>query len=176
MGAKSKTKAPAINAPQTDEDANELLQLYGMWQRCLADAETEMQAELARVKARHEAQAEPHKAALNTLFERLQAWAEANRARLTEDGKVKTVELPAGKIAWRIRPPSIKLTQKLEDIIARLRAAGMKKFLRVKYELNKEALLDEPMRAACIGGVKVIRDVEDFIVEPFAPELSEPAS
>ncbi len=172
MAAKGKTKAPALNVPQTDEEANELLRLYGETGRRVASLELCMQAKLDQVKIDYEDESAPFKRSLNDLFERLQAYAEANRARLTGDGKVKTVELPAGRIAWRIRPPSIKLTQKLEDVIERLRAGGMKKFLRVKYELNKEAMLEEPMRAACIGGIRVIRDVEDFVVEPFGPELA----
>jgi phage host-nuclease inhibitor protein Gam len=172
--AKIKARAPAFAVPQTDEAANALLDLYGDALRLVAAISTQMDEDLAEVKSNYETLAKTHQAARDALFDRLQAWAEANRARLTEDGKSKTVSLPAGKISWRLRPPSIRLTARVEDVLATLRELRLPKFIRIKMEVNKEAMLEDPKRAATIAGVKVLTDVEDFIVEPFGAELAEP--
>jgi len=169
-----KMKAPALNVPQSDREADLLLMLYGEQSRVVAELQTRMDAALARAKADFEGRAKPSQEVLKGLFEQLQAWGAANRSRLTADGKVKTVELPAGKIGWRSRPPSIRLTAKIDEVIKTLRTLKLARFIRVKYEVNKEALLEEPKRAATIAGIKVVTDAEDFYVEPFGADLSEP--
>ena len=174
--AKAKTKAPALDVPQTDEHADFLLECYGDAMRELALIQADMSAELAAVKAKHEASAKPFQDDLNSLFERLQAWGEAHRKRLTEDETTKTVKLPAGEIGWRMRPPSVSIRKglKLDDVVARIKQLGLRKFLRVKVELNKDAMLEEPKRANTIDGVAVGSKGEEFFVAPFGAEIAEP--
>lgn len=178
MGAKTKTKAPALAVPQNDDEADFLLRVYGEDQRALAGLETAMNAELARVKAKFETDAEPFKQALSLTFDKLRAWAEANRSRLTQGGKTKTVEMPAGKVNWRIRPPAVKFRKGIEiaEIVAAiLKARLRRKFLRMKLEVNRDAMLEHPDDAKKIDGVKIVSGIEDFYVEPIGLELAEAA-
>ena len=173
VNARTKAKGPAIAVPQTDEEADELLRIYGEELRTLADLETEMNTKIAKTKATYETEAAPHRDSAEMKFQQLQAWAEANRARLTQDGKTKTVELGNGKVSWRLRPAAVKIAGKIEDVIATLRALKLSRFIRTKYEINRERMLQEPKRAAGVKGVRIVDDVEDFIVEPIGLELSE---
>ena len=88
--------------------------------------------------------------------------------------KTKTVDLGAGIIKWRLRPPSVRLT-KVEDIIERIKALRLRRFLRVSIEVDKEAMRKEPAVARTIAGVSIGSEGEDFIVEPFEAELAEAA-
>ena len=66
----------------------------------------------------------------------------------------------------------MKLKGKLETIIEWIRAYGPAIFLRHKTELNKEAMLELPGDAEKVPGVSIVRDGEDFSVDPFDAKLS----
>jgi phage host-nuclease inhibitor protein Gam len=174
--AKKKTAMAAIQVPQTDEEANALVAEYGEHFNAIANLQVGLDDALAKVKATFEEQSAPHQERLKTLFMQLTSWGAAHRKRLTEDGKTKTVKLPAGEIGWRNLPPSVrwKKGSKVEDIIAAIKAAGMRRFLRLKEEPNKERMLEEPEAAALIDGVIIGSGGENFFVAPFGADLAQP--
>ena len=176
--AKQKAKAPTIVVPQSDEMANALLAQYGDAFNALAHLQADTNEALARIKALHEADAKPLQELLSTIFEQLSAWSAAHRDRLTEKGKSKTVQLPAGAIGWRQRPPSVRWKKgfKVEDIVAALKEHGLRRFLRIKSEPNKERMLEEPDVAGKVPGILIGSGGEDFFVAPFGAELAEPRS
>lgn len=172
----AKKKAPAIAVPQSDAAANDLLKEYGETANTLARNEADLSDAVAKVKATYETAAKPLQERLNTIFDQLAAWGAAHRTRLTEDTKSKTVLLPSGSIGWRFDPPSVRIRKglKVDDLIATIKKAGLRRFLRIKSELNKERMLDEPDVANTIDGVRVGRGDEKFFVEPFGAQLAEP--
>jgi phage host-nuclease inhibitor protein Gam len=176
MKSAAKTKMSAINVPQTDAAANALLAEYGETYNTLAKMQADCDDALAKVKGAYETQALPHQEKLKTIFLQLTAWGAAHRDRLTENGKSKTIQLPAGQVGWRLRPPSVKWVKglKIEDVVAAIKNAGMRRFLRIKEEPNKERMLEEPEAAKLIKGVVIGSAGEDFFVAPFGAELSEP--
>ncbi len=168
-----KTKAPATPAAQTQQEAEAMVLRIGDIQRELRRREADLGDALARAKASAEETALPLKHELAATQDAVQTWAEANRKLLTRDGKTKTVELATGKVSWRLRPPSVRLRgidQVLEFILGQ---PSLKRFLRVKREVDKEALAKEPDIASSIPGVTVGSAGEDFIIEPFEAELTE---
>jgi phage host-nuclease inhibitor protein Gam len=176
MTTAKKTKMTAIDVPQTDAAANALLQEYGEHFNTLAKLEGGMNDALAKVKATFEELSAPHQERMKIIFLQLTSWGAAHRDRLTENGKSKTVQLPAGQVGWRLRPPSVRWVKgmKVEDIIAAIKNAGMRRFLRVKEEPNKDRMLEEPEAAALIPGVVIGSAGEDFFLSPFGAELAEP--
>ena len=44
---------------------------------------------------------------------------------------------------------------------------GLGRFVRVKNEPNKEAMLNEPDAVRGIAGISIVSGLEDFIVTPF---------
>ena len=100
-------------------------------------------------------------------------FCEANRARLTHGGKVKFHRYSTGEISWRLRPARVSIRGK-EAVIEAIKAARLgRKFLRVREDVNKEAMLEDRATAAAIRGVTIGSDGEDFLVEPFETELKE---
>lgn len=170
-GKRAKTAAAAW-AAQSREDAAGAVAAIGEAQRELRRIEAEMNDELARIREAYEAAAEPHRAVVSSLTEGVRVWAEANRNALTQGGKVKTAALSTGELRWRLHPPSVRLT-KPEAVIEALRNLGLTRFIRVKEEVDKEAILAEPDGVKGVKGIAINRP-ETFEVVPFEQELDRP--
>jgi len=166
-----KSPAVAVNVPQNRDSAAAAVAEIGTLNRQLARAEADMNDELAVVKARWEAAADPLRAQIAALTQGVQTWAEANRDSLTQGGKVKTAALATGELVWRLRPPSVRVTG-AEAVLDALRRLGLARFIREKEEVNKEAILNEPAAVAHVPGIAISQG-EDFVVVPFEAELAE---
>ena|SRR5579862_2626380 len=171
----ARIKTPALpDAPQTREACTAAIRQIGIAQRELERIETQLNEELAAVKAKHDPKAEPFRAQIEELAEGVRLWCEAHRKELLAGG-AKTVDLGAGEVKWRMRPPSVTV-RGAEKVIEKLKELGLRKFLRFKTEINKEAILAEPPDSAAatklntVKGVE-INQVEDFIIEPFETHL-----
>lgn len=173
---KTRLKAPALKVPQSLEEADALIRETGEHMNRLAEIGAALARESAALKAAAEEEAAPHKDALKTLKQRLQAFAEARRDELTAKGKTKTIELPAGAMLWRTKPPSVKVAGKIADVIAWLAGSRFATaFLRTKLELDKESMLKAPADAAAVPGISIVSGEEEFAVLPAGLMLAEEA-
>ena len=172
---KPKAALPEVPVPQSDDEASALLAEFGATFNTLARSGVALNDELALVKLKYETEAKPLQAKLSAIEKALAAFGAANRRRLTDGGKTKTVKLAAGEMGWRVNPPSVHLKRgfKVEDVIADIRRLRLNKFLRPAVALNKQAMLDDPERAETVDGIKIVKDVEEFFVAPFGAELAE---
>jgi phage host-nuclease inhibitor protein Gam len=168
---KTKTAAAQIPVPQTRDQVAAHIREIGERQRELARIQAAMNDELAVVKERFENLAAPHAQRVDVLTQGVQIWSEANRDTLTQGGKTKTAAFATGEIAWRLRPPSVRITG-AEAVLDALRRLGLKRFIRTKDEVNKEAILNEPEAVTHVPGINISQG-EDFIVTPFEAELAE---
>lgn len=169
---RSKTLGANLPVPQSVEEAAEAVKQFGIFNRQVARLETDLNDQISEIKKDAEDAARPIRERAEALQEGLKIWAEANRLKLTDGGKVKFADLGTGKISWRFRPPSVRLT-KVELVIEAIKKLGLSKtFLRTKEEVNKEALLADTKKAALVAGVTIGTAGEDFIVEPFEVELA----
>ncbi len=169
-----------MNLPESKGEAEMLIAQIGDLQRQIQTIETRMQDRVAKLKAASDQKAAPLNAELKKTFERVQAWAEANRAELTESGKRKTVEMGAGTIAWRFDPLSITVsTKKLEGILKTLRSKGLRRLIRSTHNVDKEAVKDgletNPKLIDGIDGLGKKR-TETFSVKPLVLELEVTAT
>lgn len=162
---KSKTLAAV---PQSKNDCAESIRVIGDLQREFERLRAEMNDAIAAIT--HDAQ--PELAALSErvigLQTGVQAWCEAHRVDLCgENDKLgKTANLVTGEVAWRQRPPSV-IVRGAETVTETLLRMGLGRFVRVKNEINKEAMLNEPDAVRGIAGITIVTGTEDFIVTPF---------
>lgn len=165
-----KSASTPVFVPQTQADVAEAIRELGEKSRELTRLQADMNDELARVKEKWETQAQPLAKRCEALHQGVQIWCEANRAALTQNGKVKTAALTTGEIAWRIRPPSCRITgvEAVKDVLRRL---GLERFIRSKEEINKEAILNEPAAVSHVPGI-TIEQGEDFVITPFEADLA----
>lgn len=170
MSKKAKTVSPSLPVPQSRDEAAASLARIGALSRDAGRIEADMNDRIATLKERAEAAAGPLRDEAKALLEGLRTWCEAHRVDLTQGGRTKTADLGTGTVSWRMRPPKVTLRD-VEAVLARIKALGLTRFLRVKEEPNKEAMLAEPPLARTIAGVSIAPAGEDFIVEPFEAEL-----
>lgn len=101
----------------------------------------------------------------------VQAWCESRRDELTQNGKTKTGSFNTGEVQWRQRPPSVGI-RGVDSVLDSLKMRGFTQFIRIKEEINKEAMLNEPDTAASVPGVTIKTGVEDFVITPFEQEVA----
>lgn len=170
---RAKRAAETVPVPQSADEASEYLRVIGDTQRSLATMKAAFDQDVADLKAGVEREAQPLQATIVQRTRGLEIWAAANRAALA---KGKTITLPTGTLAWRARPPSVRVANMAEAIGFVLGAgARLARFLRIKHELDKEAVLKEPEAAAEIPGIKVGSAGDEFVVEPVGGAPLAPA-
>lgn len=68
----------------------------------------------------------------------------------------------------------MKIAGKIGDVVAWLKSSAFgASFLRVKHELDKEAMLKDRPSAITVPGVSIVTDEEDFFVLPAGLSLAE---
>ena len=172
MGKPGRIRSEAVETvPQSREEASEAVAAIGRAQRERERIAAAMNDELAALRQTYEAAALPHATAIAKLSAGVQTWCEANREELTRAGKTKTVELASGRICWRWRPYKVTV-RGVEAVLAALKEKGLAKFIRIKREVNRDAILAEAGAVADVPGITVERG-EDFVIVPYETELEE---
>lgn len=170
---KGKAKAAAvIRVPQNIDEARDMLAEYGTVMRRLEHIETDLNQALADTKKKFLEESTPQANKADELFRGLQTFCDANRTTLTGNGATKTFDFGTGKVSWRWNPAKVNLRGKVEEIIARIKEAGApyQHFLRATFEIDRVAMLRDPVLAGKIEGVKIASAGETFTVETFADE------
>ena len=169
-----KAAAAAVRIPQNRDECVEYIAEIGRKQRVRERIQTVMNDEIAVIKQKYEEQAKPITDELREISQGVQIWCEANRAALTNGGKVKFANLASGEVKWRMRPPSVRV-RGVETVIDVLKKLGLTRFVRMKEEINKDAILADPDAAANIPGITITQS-EDFVIIPFETHLEEVAA
>lgn len=157
-------KRAVVAVPKSLNEAAQFLARIGHEQRAADKIRSTLNAKVDELKAKAMAEDEPHQNEISQLVEGLFAFAEAHRDELTDGGKRKTVEVPTGTFGWRMTPPSVKLRD-VESILESLKSLKLKRFIRTKEEVDKEAMLKEPETAKTVKGVSISQH-EEFVAKP----------
>lgn len=160
-----KSKAQTIVA-QSITDVTDMIGQIGAAERAGASLKLEMETELAAVKAKYAVDINAAAEKIPPLQKAIQAFCEANRASLTNDKKVKTLNLVTGEIAWKIKPPSMRISG--EEAVLSMVQENTKyaAFLRTTYTLNRDAMLANQELAKSLTGVSISSGIEEFIITP----------
>lgn len=171
MKRREKLKATAIRVPQNRDEAAGFIAAIGEHQRDRQVLEAEMNEQFALTKSVYEGRARAAATAIGELKQGLEIWAAANREVLTDGGKSKTAVLATGEVRWRMTPPAVTV-KGIQAVLEYLFGHRLDRFVRVKHEIDKEALLREPEMAAQIPGLS-IGQREEFVIVPFETKLEE---
>lgn len=170
MAAK-RLKTPAVPAAQTREEAEAAVFRIGEIRRELTRRETVLNDQVAAMTAKAEADAADLQADLVHQIGRVQGFCEANRKDLTNGGRTKTIAFATGEVKWRARPPKVSI-RGVKPVLAYLLSSLDGRFVRTKFEIDKDAMLAAPAVAGAVPGVKIGSDGEDFVIEPVALQLA----
>ena len=168
--AKQKLKAAAQTAvPQTQDEAASDIKRIGDLKREKTRIETRLNDEVAKLTEALQPSITAIDEQLKTLQQGVQTYCEAHRAELTKDGKTKSAHFLTGEVMWRQKPPSVRV-KALDNVLAALKNFKLNRFIRVKEEINKDAVLEEPEAVAGVAGLSIVSGKEQFEITPFEQE------
>lgn len=170
---KQKVAATTVPIPVDDTDVERFIREIGAERRhCLRIAQN-LSERVAALTVEAAIQAAKHKKRGEELFEGLKFYSEVHRARLCADGG-KTKRFAAGSISWRMTNPAVRL-KSIDGVLAELQSRNLNKFIRVKNEVNKEAILSWPAEVKDVPGISITQR-EEFVVEPDESVLDKPST
>ena len=168
---KTRIKADALTVTySTREEVEKAITELGYLQRELEAKAIEQNDALAEITAQFAPLLQGIQDEIKPIQQAIQAWCEANRDDLTENGKRKTAKFNTGETQWRQRPPSVAIRGK-DTVLENLKKFGLERFIRIKEEPNKDAMLNEPEVAGGIAGITIKMGVEDFVITPFEQDV-----
>ncbi len=176
MATRIKTKTKTA-VPQNKNDCAEYIRQIGDLQREFERERAAMNDAISAITAQHQPALADLTERIMALSEGVQTWCEAHRVELCgeNDRLGKTANLVTGEVAWRQRPPSVSI-RGADAVLDTLLRMGLGRFVRVKNEPNKEAMLNEPDAVRGIAGISIVTGVEDFIVTPFEAKAEAEAA
>lgn len=169
--SRTKVLTQPLAVPQSRPEAARAVARVGEIRRDMIRIEAEMNDRIAQIRESYETASLPLRDEFDREVEALRIWAEANRQMLTNGDKTKYVDLGTGLIKWRLRPPAVRL-KAVDAVLDSLRGLGLTRFIRVKEEVNKDAMLADTAVARTVPGVTISSAGEDFVVEPLELELA----
>lgn len=155
---------------QTREEVEQAIKEIGDLQRQLERENLAQNDEIGAITEKYAPRIADLQDQLKPKQEAVQAWCESRRDELTQNGKSKTGNFNTGEVQWRQRPPSVGV-RGTDNVLENLRTLGLVRFIRIKEEINKDAMLNEPDIAATVAGITIKKGVEDFIITPFEQEI-----
>ena len=164
MARKPAVKTAARSLPQSKEEVDKQVARVGEIQRQLETVRINLDEAIAAAKVKAVAEAGPLESEMAKLVDGISAYCEVHRGELTDGGRIKTVKLRNGELRWRLTPPAVTL-RNVKQIVVNLKGLGLNRFIRIKEEVDKEAMLREPELAKSIRGVSITQR-EEFVVVP----------
>lgn len=168
MRQKTATR-PLVAVPASEEEASRFIAEIGEFQRQSATIENDTATQIETLKAQARERVWPLEDQIGERIEGLLLFAQAHRAALTRNGKRRTIRYPSGEFGWRLTKPAVVI-RGVERVLEALKQQGFGRFVRVREEINKQALLAEPDVAQSISGVSISQR-EEFFVKPSKLDL-----
>lgn len=159
-----RSRTPSKRIPQTIEETDEAVRQIALLRREIADEGIGLEEQIAQLRAWYVDFCEPRKAEIKQLSESVQSFAEARRGELLT-GTRKYFTLPSGGVLrWRMTPPKLVISISEAELIKAFKRRNLLGFIRVKEEVDKEAVKKNFARLQRIKGVALDQH-EDFIIE-----------
>lgn len=159
-------KKKTVYVPKSRDEVSALITMIGEHQRELEQIQTKVNKQIEKIKNQIIEYSSFHQGEIDKLFESIYIFAQEHYNELTEKGEKKTVHFLSGDILWRMTPLAVSVAPRnVKKAIEWCKSHGLKRFLRIKEELNKETMLREREVAEKIWGVN-IGQKEQFVVKP----------
>lgn len=166
MAKINKLKAMALSSScQNKAEVMENIAKIGEKQRELTRLETEISDIIAQATNERKNKIDLLQLEIESLQMSVQIWCEANREKLLKNG-VKTANLITGEVSWRAGKKCV-VGSATPELIDRLERFGLHRFIRIKKELDKTAILKEPNAITDIEGIKIQVSDDEIVIKPF---------
>ncbi len=151
--------------PQSQEELIDYLKELNQAARKRENIITKSQEKIEEIERQIGREIKPLEEEIEKRAEGIYLYCQLKRAELTNNGKTKTVSLPGGTILWRFNPPSVKVKNE-EAAISELESNNLLNLIRVKKEVDKEAILRNPGITFGLKNLKIEEGVEVFVIKP----------
>lgn len=176
MAAVQKLRRRAEAAPsliQTRDEAIAAIKEMGDLLREKSRLQTAMNDRIADLQKTTAEEVAPLDEKITVIESGITTWCTANRDAITDGGKVKFADMVTGKVSWRCNPPKVSV-RGVDAVLALLEQnTALARFVRIKKEVNKDAVLNEPdvFAANPVPGLSIVAGKEFFVIEPYNQEL-----
>src|SRR3989338_1613166 len=148
MSKKRKVRKEAVVVPSSLEEAALFVSKLGEEQRAIEEIELKLNRRIEALKAEAIVEVAAYTECKKALLEGIYAFADSHRHELTVGRKSK-IQLPTGYFGWRWTPPAVTL-RNVAAVLDELLRKKIDKFIRVRREVNKEAMLEDPELAKTV--------------------------
>lgn len=169
----SRRKDETVHVPGDRAEAEQMIAEYTEIERSKMLEELAADEAIGQVKVYRSQRLSELEAEAKPLFDGLKAWWETG-GKDEVAGRKRSAELGSATIGVRLTPPSLKTERKVTfktvlEWLGSLRWARKKDFLRVKIELDKEAISkairNEPPIAEKFKGRLRVDQVDEFFID-----------
>ncbi len=169
MAKQTAPKQPAPPAIASREEAEAAMARIGELQRLLHAHNAEFDSAVARLNLERAPVLETLQAQIKALGTGLGTWAAKHRTEICAEGR-KTARFATGEIVWRDGKPKVWVDDE-EAVITTFLAHGLEDLVRVRQEINKEAILEDPSRIEGLAGIAVVSGAEKMTIRPDQTEI-----
>ncbi|MBE7439085.1 MAG: host-nuclease inhibitor Gam family protein [Spirochaetales bacterium] len=181
--SKKKEKPPlvAVEPIKTRNDLEHAVARMGELQRQKRELENHFNDQIQQLQEELGDRIKPIEEGILAISLGIKAYTDRNRKELFPTDK-KTAELTTGSISYRDKPAAVKTRTSARLIEKILAENGMlefynkavtkfnRVFLRMKLELNKDAILSDPITARKITKIEIEDEIERLYVKPATVE------
>ncbi len=153
---------------KNENEVNEAILIIGEAQREIETLENEVNEIMARALNERKEKMDKLKQQIEIQSNSVQAWCEIHRQELCKNGK--TAKLTNGKVSWRTRPAKINIEDK-DDVLKSIKELELNQMIRVKEEINKQAILANRHLVQYVKGISIETGKEDFIIKPHQVDI-----
>ena len=176
-----------VAVPQNAKEAEDGLRALGKARTAVEEIDTKLKEDSQKLKQAAVDKAAPFVAKMKKLEAGLESYAEAHRAKMTNNYKTKTAKMGAGYFEWRNLPDKVStkgIPKIIEDIKTAISKLGKTKadiekrekldqFINTKETLNRPAMLAEPSLAKTFEGVTIGSDGERLEIHIYESSLND---
>lgn len=169
----ARRKKQSVHVPASRTEAEDMLRDYVRLERDALEERLVAERAIDQVKAVRDGILTDIEAERASLFEGLKAWWEAGGAAEVA-GRKRSAELAGATLGIRKTPPAVKFARKVKaaDVLAWLRTlrwSRVRDFVRVKHELDKQAIIKAVLAerdiAQAFSGHLTVEQVDEFFID-----------
>jgi len=161
-----------IQTPKASSEVDDFIEAIAEFQKQEAKTIEEANEQIKRIGNRANRRVGLIRGRISKLAFLIRNYYVANKKELTSNGKLKVVKLLNGVFREYFTKRSVRLIGDESGAAEELEKAGLGRFVRIKKEIDKDAILRHPEKVAGIKSVKIIEKKKRFLITPRETNIS----
>lgn len=146
------------------EQVTHLIYSIGDKQRSIEIIKNRLERYIEQEKERASKEIDKLQEIIENMVDAIYQYSVKNRKELTSDDRRKVLRVLSGTFGWRKTQSKVHIDD-IDKVVKVIKERNLDQFLRIKTEVNKMAMRQDPDTAKEIPGIS-ISQVETFFVKP----------